>query len=64
VREWFKDWKGNPATVYFLGDMLKYAERAGHKDGETIRKDLEKMVDYAKKALKCEADKEIQGAFE
>lgn len=51
VEEWFKDWPGKAATAYYLGGALKYIQRAGHKEGEPILKDLKKALYYITKAV-------------
>jgi len=52
--DWYKDWPGDPRSVYHLGNALKYLCRAGHKGGTTIDQDLQKCLDCVNLAMDLE----------
>lgn len=59
VDAWFVDFPSCPSTAYYLGNALKYMARAGHKEEQSIVKDLEKCLAYVKKALEVERGYEV-----
>lgn len=37
---------------FYLGNTVKYIKRAGKKNGESVKDDLEKAIDYLQEELK------------